>query len=78
MSKLLAVRIPESLIAELKNIRKRDGTVISHFVAEAISEKMREMKETEEDKVLITSRINEPAISEKEWTKHLKKKGVRA
>lgn len=76
MSKLLAVRIPESLIGELHNLRKLHGTVISHFVTEAITEKMREMKEDEEDIATIKDRKNESSMSEAEWKKHLKHKGI--
>lgn len=76
MSKLFAVRIPESLIGELKNLRKRQGTVISHFVTEAISEKLREMKEDKEDIAIIESRKNEFSMSESEWKKHLKRRGI--
>jgi len=76
MSKLLAVRIPEELIGELHNLRKLRGTVISHFVTEAITEKMAEMKEESADIALITSRKHETAMSEKEWNKRLKHKGI--
>ena len=76
MSKLLAVRIPEDLIRELHNLRKLRGTVISHFVTEAITEKMAEMKEEETDIALIASRKHESSMSEKEWIKNLKRKGI--
>ena len=76
MSKLLAVRIPENLIGELHNLRKHRGTVISHFVTEAITEKMQEMKEDEEDMLLFKSRKHEAAMTEAEWEKHLKRKGM--
>jgi len=76
MTKLMAVRIPENLIKELKSIRKTNGTVISHFITEAVTERIREMKENEEDIAVIESRKNEPSISEAEWNKHLKHKGI--
>ncbi|OGF48787.1 MAG: hypothetical protein A2044_08780 [Candidatus Firestonebacteria bacterium GWA2_43_8] len=76
MSKLLAVRIPEDLIGELHNLRKLRGTVISHFVTEAITEKMAEMKEETADIALITARKHESSVSEKEWNKRLKHKGI--
>ena len=76
MTKLMAVRIPENLIKELKTIRKTNGTVISHFITEAVTERIREMKENEEDIAVIESRKNEPSISEAEWNKHLKHKGI--
>ena len=72
----MAVRMPEDLIKELKNIRKQNGTVISHFVTEAVAEKIEEMKEDEEDSIIIESRKNEPSMSEAEWNKYLKLKGV--
>ncbi|OIO73881.1 MAG: hypothetical protein AUJ85_06990 [Elusimicrobia bacterium CG1_02_37_114] len=76
MTKLMAVRMPENLIKELKTIRKTHGTVISHFITEAVTERIREMKENEEDIAVIESRKNEPSISEAEWNKHLKHKGI--
>ena len=76
MTKLMAVRMPENLIKELKTIRKTNGTVISHFITEAVTERIREMKENEEDIAVIESRKNEPSISEAEWNKHLKHKGL--
>ncbi|PIZ12443.1 MAG: hypothetical protein COY53_09990 [Elusimicrobia bacterium CG_4_10_14_0_8_um_filter_37_32] len=76
MTKLMAVRMPENLIKELKTIRKTNGTVISHFITEAVTERIREMKENEEDIAVIESRKNEPSISEAEWNKHLKHKGI--
>ncbi|OIO00957.1 hypothetical protein COY52_08235 [Candidatus Desantisbacteria bacterium CG_4_10_14_0_8_um_filter_48_22] len=76
MIKLMAVRMPEALIKELQNIRKQNGVVISHFVTEAVAEKIEEMKEDEEDLVIIESRKNEPSMSEAEWNKHLKHKGL--
>ena len=72
----MAVRMPEDLIKELKTIRKQTGTVISHFVTEAVAEKIEEMKEDEEDSIIIESRKNEPSMSEAEWNKYLKLKGV--
>ena len=76
MIKLMAVRMPEALIKELQNIRKQNGVVISHFVTEAVAEKIEEMKEDAEDLVIIESRKNEPSMSEAEWNKYLKHKGV--
>jgi len=76
MTKLMAVRMPEDLIKELKNIRKQNGVVISHFVTEAVAERIKEMKENEEDSIIIESRKNEPSMSEAEWNKYLKLKGV--
>ncbi|MBU1321584.1 MAG: hypothetical protein KKF46_04435 [Nanoarchaeota archaeon] len=76
MTKLMAVRMPENLIKELKTIRKTQGTVISHFITEAVIEKIREMKENEEDIAVIESRKNEPSMSEAEWNRHLKHKGI--
>lgn len=76
MTKLLAVRVPVNLIQELKNLRKRKGTITSHFVTEAIAEKIREMKEEEGDVAVIELRKNESSISEAEWNKHLKHRGV--
>lgn len=77
MSKLLAVRIPENLICKLKSIRKRNGTVISHFVTEAITEKINEMKEYAEDIAIIETRKNESSMTEAEWNKYLKSRDIR-
>lgn len=76
MSKTIAVRIDESLIEGLHILRKSQGIVISHFVNEAITEKLAEMKEDEEDIAIIEARKNEKSISLEDFRKHLKKKGV--
>ncbi|MFH0948071.1 MAG: hypothetical protein V1833_03635 [Elusimicrobiota bacterium] len=76
MTKLLAVRMPVNLIEELKNLRKIYGTIISHFVTEAVAEKIRETKEEREDIAIIESRKNESSMSEAEWNKYLKHKGI--
>ena len=76
MSKLLAIRIPENLIGELHNLRKEKGTVISHFVTEAIIEKLREEREDKEDIDTIEARKNETSMNEKEWNRYLKSKGI--
>lgn len=76
MTKLFAVRMDERLIGELHNLRKIHGTVISHFVSEAVAEKLLEMKENEEDIATIKARKKEKSISLEEWKKHLKSTGV--
>ena len=76
MTKLLAIRMPENLIEELKNLRKIHGTIISHFVTKAVAEKINETKEEEKDIAIIESRKNEPSMSEVEWNKNLKHKGI--
>jgi predicted DNA-binding protein len=76
MVKLMAIRLPIHLIEELKKLRKLHGIVISHFITEAVAEKIREIKEDEEDIATIESRKNEPSISEIEWKEHLKQKGI--
>lgn len=76
MTKLMAVRMPENVIEDLKSIRKQNGIVISHFVTEAVVERIRELKENEEDMAIIESRKNESSMSEAEWNKHLKHKGI--
>ena len=76
MTKLLAVRMPTDLIKELKNLRKIHGTIISHFVTAAVAERIKEMKEEAEDVAIIESRKNESSISETEWKRHLKHKGI--
>ncbi|MDO8733708.1 MAG: hypothetical protein Q7K21_00935 [Elusimicrobiota bacterium] len=76
MTKLLAVRMPVNLIEELKNLRKTHGTIISHFVTEAVAERIRETKEEEEDIAIIEARKNEKSMSLEDWKKHLKSRGV--
>ena len=76
MSKTIAVRISENLIGELHNLRKEKGTVISHFVNEAIADKLKEIKEEKEDIALIEARKDGKFISLEDFRKYLKSKGV--
>ena len=76
MTKLFAIRMPIDLIEELKKLRKLHGVIISHFATEAIREKITKMQEEEEDTAVIESRKNESSMSETEWNKRLKHKGI--
>jgi len=57
--KLLGVRIPESLIHELKAYCRKNGILMNYFVANAINEKLKDISKREEKK------IEEKAIEEK-------------
>ncbi len=46
--KLIGVRIPESIIIELREYCKVHGILISHFVSQAIEERLKKMKRSEE------------------------------
>ena len=46
--KLLGVRIPESVIIELREYCKLHGILISHFVSRAIEERLKKIKRSEE------------------------------
>ena len=74
--KLIGVRIPESVIIELREYCKSHGILINHFVSEAIEKKLREEKEYEEDIATIGVRKNEPAINEEEWKDYLKSRDI--
>ncbi len=46
--KLIGVRIPESVIIELREYCKSHGFLISHFVSQAIEERLKKVKRSEE------------------------------
>ena len=46
--KLIGVRIPESVIIELRKYCKSHGFLISHFVSQAIEERLKKVKRSEE------------------------------
>jgi len=46
--KLIGIRIPESIIIDLKEYCKSHGFLISHFVAKAIEERLKKAKKNEE------------------------------
>ena len=54
--KLIGTRIPESIVIELKDYCKSNGILMSHFVANAIQEKLRKLREkqgkTEPEKLI--------------------------
>jgi hypothetical protein len=45
---LIGSRIPESVIMELREYCKAHGILMNHFVSEAIKEKLRKIKRSEE------------------------------
>ena len=45
--KLIGVRIPESLIIELRSYCKSHGILINHFIFRAIEERLRKVKKAE-------------------------------
>ncbi len=46
--KLIGVRIPESVIIELRGYCKSHGFLMSHFVSKAIEERLKKVKRSEE------------------------------
>jgi len=46
--KLIGSRIPESVINELREYCKSHGILMNHFVSEAIEEKLKKIKRSEE------------------------------
>ena len=46
--KLIGVRIPESVIMELRGYCKSHGFLMSHFVSQAIEERLKKIKRSEE------------------------------
>jgi len=46
--KLIGIRISESIVIELKDYCKSNGTLMSHFVASAIQEKLRKLRKKQE------------------------------
>ena len=45
---LIGSRIPESVIIELREYCKSHGILMNHFVSEAIKEKLKKVKRSEE------------------------------
>ena len=45
---LIGIRIPELLVLELREYCKSNGILMNHFVSEAIKEKLRKIKRSEE------------------------------
>jgi uncharacterized protein YacL (UPF0231 family) len=77
MSKvLLGARLPETIITDLRNYCKSHGIVMNYFVTEAITEKLQELKEDEQDVHTVKRRLKEDSISEKEWDLFLANRGV--
>ncbi len=46
--KLIGVRIPESVITELRGYCKSHGFLMSHFVSQAIEERLKKVKRSED------------------------------
>ena len=46
--KLIGLRIPESVIVELREYCKSHGFLMSHFVSQAIEERIKKIKRSEE------------------------------
>ncbi len=46
--KLIGTRIPESIVMELREYCKSHGILMNHFVSEAIKEKLKKIKRSEE------------------------------
>jgi len=72
----LGTRVSKSVIEDLKKFCKEHGIKINYLVSEAIQEKLEELKEDEEDIATFQERENEPVLSEKEFYKRIKKRGL--
>ena len=48
VKKLLGARIPETLVLEIREYCKSHGILMNHFVSEAIKEKLKKVKRSEE------------------------------
>ena len=46
--KLIGARIPEPVVMELRDYCKSHGILMNHFVSEAIKEKLKKVKRSEE------------------------------
>ena len=49
--KLLGTRIPETIVAELREYCKSHGIMINHFVSKAIEERLRKVKRIERKEI---------------------------
>jgi len=77
MSKIqLGLRLPEEVVEDLKSFCESHGLIIARFVEDAVEDKLREAKETEEDLATIEARKFESSMSETKWNKFLKTKGI--
>ena len=56
--KLIGVRIPESVIKELREYCKSRGFLMSHFVSQAIEERLKKVKRSEEKEKAVKSTID--------------------
>lgn len=73
---LLGARLPQPVITELRSFCRVHGIVMNHFVTRAIVEKLLEEKEDEEDIITAQARKHDPSMSETEWNKYLKTRGI--
>ena len=48
VKKLLGARIPETLVLEIREYCKSHGILMNHFISEAIKEKLKKVKRSEE------------------------------
>ncbi len=74
--KQMGVRFSEEVAEELKYFCSSRGMLITRFVEDAVREKLREAKETEEDLSTIEKRKFEATLTEAEWKKLLQSKGI--
>lgn len=65
--KQMGVRFSEEVAEELKYFCNSRGMVITRFIEDAMREKLREAKETEEDLSAIEKRKFETTLTEEEW-----------
>jgi len=74
--KQMGIRFSEETADDLKYFCRSRGILITRFVEDAVQEKLREAKETEEDLSTIDKRKFEDAFTEAQWKKLLNDKGV--
>ncbi len=74
--KQMGVRFSEEVAEELKYFCSSRGMLITRFVEDAVREKLREAKETEEDLSTIEKRKFEATLTEAEWKELLQSKGI--
>jgi len=74
--KQLGVRLSENIAEDLKYFCLSHGLVITRFIEDAVRDKLREARETEDDLATIEMRKFESSMDEAAWNKFLKSKGI--
>ena len=74
--KQMGVRLSEEVAKELKYFCNSRGMLITRFIEDAVREKLREAKETEEDLSTIEKRKFEATLTEEEWKELLQSRDI--